>query len=233
MAKPDLTRKRYFYCYKITCTINGKGYVGIASNGVKGRFAQHKHDANKGKDTPLHAAIRKYGVENFTTEVLARTTNWEEICKIEREMIVIHNTLTQNGKGYNISTGGEGPFGAKRTRETRKKLSKITKGWLAADPSRIEHLRKVAKELTAKPGQKEISRKGAKEAWLRPDYREKVSQRIKEWARENKELMSENQKRVMARLGFRENLRKKAKSQMKNLNNRELSKKGALKQWQD
>jgi hypothetical protein len=63
MAKPDLTRKRYFHCYKITCTINGKGYIGIASNGVKSRFAQHKHDANKGNDTPLHAAIRKYGVE--------------------------------------------------------------------------------------------------------------------------------------------------------------------------
>ena len=105
--------------------------------------------------------------------------------------------------------------------------------WLGADPFRIEHLRKVAKELAAKPGQKEISRKGAKEAWLRPDYREKVSRRVKEWTKENKELMSEHQKRVMARPGFRENLRKKAKAQMEDTNNRELSKKGALKQWQN
>jgi len=233
MAKPDFTRKRYFHCYKITCTLNGKRYIGIASNGVKRRFIQHQYDARKGIDTPLHSAIRKYGIENFTIEALARTTDWKEICQIEREMIAIHNTLTQNGKGYNIATGGEGPFGVKRSTETRKKLSKITKEWLAADPSRIEHLRKIAKEMAAKPGQKEISRKGAKEAWLRPDYKEKVSRGIKEWAKRNKELMSENQKRVMTRPGFRENLRKKAKSQMKDLNNRELSKKGALKQWEN
>jgi group I intron endonuclease len=233
MAKPNLTRTRYFYCYKITCILNGKGYIGIASNGAKRRFNQHKHDAKKGANTPLHAAIRKYSAENFDIEVIARVTSWEEICQIEREMILAHNTLTQNGKGYNISTGGEGPFGVKRSKETRKKLSKITKQWLAVDPSRIEHLKKVGKKQATKLGQKELSRIGAKEAWQRPGYREKVSQRVKKWARENKELMSDNQKQVMARPGVRENLKKKAKAQMKDPKNRELSKNGALKQWQD
>ena len=45
--------------------------------------------------------------------------------------------------------------------------------------------------------------------------------------------MSENQKHVMARPGMRENLRKKAKAQMKDSQNRELSKMGALKQWEN
>lgn len=233
MAKPNLTRKRYFHCYKITCTINGKGYIGIASNGPKRRFIQHKHDAKKGAKTPLHAAIRKYGTENFAIEVIAKTTNWEDICKIEREMIAINDTLTQNGRGYNVSSGGEGPFGVKRSKETRKKLSKITKRWLAEDPSRLENLKKVGKKQATKPGQKELSREGAKQAWQRPGYREKVSKRVKIWARENKELMSENQKQVMARPGVRENLKKKAKEQMIDPKNRELSKNGALKQWQN
>jgi group I intron endonuclease len=233
MGKPDMTRNAYFHCYKITCVINGKGYIGIASNGTKRRFIQHKHDARKGADTPLHAAIRKYGEDNFQIEVIAKSTDWDEICNIEREMIASHNTLTQHGKGYNISTGGEGPFGVKRSGETRRKLSKIAKQWLAGDPSRIKHLEEVGREQAAKPGQKELSRAGAKQAWNRPDYREKAIERARKWAQENKELMIKNQKEVMARPGTRDNLRKKAKKQMEDPKNRELSKDGALKQWQN
>ena len=233
MTKTNLTRKQYFHCYKITCKLNGKGYIGITSNGVKRRFNHHKQDAKKGAKTPLHAAIRKYGAENFTIEEIKKATNWEDICQIEREMIIIHNTLTQNGKGYNISTGGEGPFGVKRSKATRMKLSKIVKKWMKENPNRLEFLKEVGRRQANKPGQKEISRKGAKEAWQRPGYREKVSKRVKKWARENKELMSENQKQVMVRPGARKNLVKKAKTQMKDPKNRELSKKGALKQWQN
>lgn len=233
MAKPDISRKRYFHCYKITCSINGKGYIGIASNGVNTRFAQHTHDAKKGASTPLHAAIRKYGVDNFTVEVLGKTTNWDEICLIEREMILVHDTLTQNGRGYNVSTGGEGPFGVKRSKETRKKLSEITKKWLAKDPDRIQNLIEAGRKQMADPDQRELSRKGAKDAWEKPGYREKVLSGRKQWAKENRDLLSEQQKRIMARPEMRENLSKKAKAQMKEPSNREISKQGALQQWQN
>jgi group I intron endonuclease len=233
MAKPDTKRKRYFHCYKITCTINGKVYIGIASNGAKRRFIQHKHDAKKGATTPLHAAMRKYGIDNFTIEVLGKTTDWDEACQFERDMILKFNSLTQNGHGYNVSTGGEGPFGVRRSEETRQKLRKITKGWLAEDPDRLRHLIEVGKKQAAEPAQKEISRRGAKDAWKRPGYRKKVSERVTKWAKENKALMSANQMQVMARPGMRENLRKKAKVQMKDPKNRELSRIGALKQWEN
>jgi group I intron endonuclease len=233
MAKPDISRKRYFHCYKITCSINGKGYIGIASNGVKTRFNQHKHDAKKGASTPLHAAIRKYGVENFTIEVLGKTTNWDEICLIEREMILKYDTLTQNGRGYNVSTGGEGPFGVKRSTETKEKLSEITKKWLAEDPDRIQNLIEAGRKQMADPARREQIRKGARDAWKRPDFREKFSSGKKKWANENRDLLSEQQKRIMARPEMRENLRKKAKAQMKDPSNREISKQGALQQWQN
>lgn len=233
MAKPDISRKRYFHCYKIICSINGKGYIGIASNGVKTRFNQHKHDAKKGVSTPLHAAIRKYGVENFTIEVLGKTTNWDEICLIEREMILKYDTLTQNGRGYNVSTGGEGPFGVKRSTETKEKLSEITKKWLAEDPDRIQNLIEAGRKQMADPARREQIRKGARDAWKRPDFRKKFSSGKKKWANENRDLLSEQQKRIMARPEMRENLRKKAKAQMNDPSNREISRQGALHQWQN
>jgi hypothetical protein len=159
--------------------------------------------------------------------------SWEKICKIESEMIIKHDTLTQNGKGYNVATGGEGPFGVIRSEETRKKLSKIVKEWFAEDPSRMQHLKEIGRRQAAKPGQKEVSRQGAKEAWQREGYREKVIDRVKKWAKENKELMSENQRKVIARPGVRENLSMKAKVQMKDPENREILRNGALKQWEN
>lgn len=45
--------------------------------------------------------------------------------------------------------------------------------------------------------------------------------------------MSENQREVIARPGVRENLSMKAKAQMKNPENREISRNGALKQWEN
>jgi group I intron endonuclease len=228
-----MTRKRFFYCYKITCKLNGKSYIGIASNGVKHRFNQHKFDAKKGLSTPLHAAMRKYGLNEFTVEILGKTNDWNEVCQIEREMITKHNTLSKNGMGYNVATGGEGPFGVKRSDETKEKLSRITKKWLSEDPRRLQNLIESGKKQMADPTNRELSRKGAKEAWQRPGYSAKVSDRVKKWAEENKELMSMNQRKVMTRPGAKDNLREKAKAQMSNAQNRELSKQGALMQWKN
>jgi group I intron endonuclease len=227
------SRKQLFYCYKLTCTINDKGYIGIAVGGVKRRFIQHKHDAKRGALTPLHQAMRKHGPENFVLEIIGKADSWEEICSLEQEMIAKDNTLARNGRGYNVATGGQGPYGVERSPETRQKLSRITKRWMEEDPTRIEKLKEIGRQQMQDPEQREISRQGALEAWRRSDYREVQSRRVKEWAKANRDSMIKNQREVMARPGSKENLRLKGKDQMKKPLNRELSKKGALKQWQN
>jgi len=225
--------KKCFYCYKIKCSANGKGYIGIAVGSPKKRFNQHKHDAKKGVVTPLHQAIRKHGIEKFSLEVLAETSSWEKVCELERKFIKDHNTLAKNGKGYNVATGGQGPFGVERSVETREKLRRITKKWLSEDPDRLRRLIDVGRKQAADPQQREISKRGAQEAWQQPGYREKVSARVKSWAVENRDQMKRNQREVMARPGVKENLRRKAKAQMQDPNNRELSRQGALLQWKN
>ena len=70
--------------YKITNTINGKAYVGQATN-ISVRLKNHRSDAfnpNKpGYDYPLYRAIRKYGLENFRFEIIVHVS-WVTIFSI-------------------------------------------------------------------------------------------------------------------------------------------------------
>ena len=107
--------------YKITNTINHKFYIG-QSNNINRRFSEHKN-LNHEKCPSLLAAYKKYGVENFTFEVL-------EECKIEelddREMYYIELLNPQ----YNRTKGGCGVKGRNLSDEVKKRLSeKGKKQW--------------------------------------------------------------------------------------------------------
>ena len=57
--------------YKITNNDNGKIYIGQTTNSFEERMRQHKDQANNLNNTnPLYCAIRKYGWDNFTKEIL-------------------------------------------------------------------------------------------------------------------------------------------------------------------
>ena len=58
--------------YLITNTVNNKKYVGKTYQEVETRFKQHVSDSirERNKNRPLYRAMRKYGVENFTVELI-------------------------------------------------------------------------------------------------------------------------------------------------------------------
>lgn len=59
--------------YKIINTVNGKVYVGQSIN-IYERWAQHKYKSiypeELGYNSAIHAAMRKYGFENFIFEII-------------------------------------------------------------------------------------------------------------------------------------------------------------------
>lgn len=59
--------------YKITNMVNGHSYIG-QSNNIEQRWYNHKvaayNSKDKGYEYPLYRAIRKYGLENFSFEVI-------------------------------------------------------------------------------------------------------------------------------------------------------------------
>lgn len=88
------------YLYKITNNTNGMAYIG-QTNDFKTRMAHHKKPNN---NTYISRAIRKYGKENFSFQVLAIFEN-DMIDEMEQKAIVSFNTLSPNG--YNLEGGGE------------------------------------------------------------------------------------------------------------------------------
>ena len=92
------------YIYQITNQINGKIYIGKTERTIQERWREHCKDYLRERcyDRPLYRAMRKYGLSNFTIELLEETNNPEE-----REIFWIE----QKGSfkhGYNATMGGDG-----------------------------------------------------------------------------------------------------------------------------
>lgn len=92
--------------YCITNTITGKKYIGQSKN-IKRRFNRHKRASvtkRKGECFYLQNAIGKYGVDNFTFEILLYANDRDYLNIMEQKCIERFNTLAPNG--YNLDTGG-------------------------------------------------------------------------------------------------------------------------------
>jgi group I intron endonuclease len=134
--------------YLITNTLNGKQYVG-QSTGIKRRFTRHKRAArtkHKRESFYLHNAIAKYGVENFTFEVLLYADDAEFVNLMEQRIIAGYNTLSPFG--YNLDTGGG--VSKKLSAATRKKLTGRT-AWNKGVPATEEQKKKQSAAMLGKP----------------------------------------------------------------------------------
>lgn len=93
------------YIYKIVNDINDKIYIGKTIYTPAHRFKEHCKDAKNHKyQSKLHKAMRKYGFEHFSIQVLEEC---DDSLLSEKEQQYIYSLDTvQNG--YNITYGGEG-----------------------------------------------------------------------------------------------------------------------------
>jgi group I intron endonuclease len=121
--------------YEFVNNINQKVYVGQTVD-YKKRIRDHKFNYNKGlKNTLFYNALRKYGWENFSINIIEECSdkllNEKEIYWIEEKKSLYPN-------GYNMLEGGN------QTRHTdisKQKLSEGRKG-IKFSESHIENLRK-------------------------------------------------------------------------------------------
>ena len=92
--------------YKITNKINGKRYIGQTKFTIENRFKKHVYDAfgRDNRQQAIHAALRKYSVENFEIAIISHCNSIEEMNRREIYYIKLFNTLAPNG--YNLSLGG-------------------------------------------------------------------------------------------------------------------------------
>ena len=111
--------------YLHTNTANNKRYVGLTKLSMAERWKQHEYQAlNRKKGCPIFfAAIRKYGSDAFTHEVLEETDTLGAASDAEQWWIA-HFCSDDRRFGYNMELGGSAPMSA----ETRAKMSASRKG---------------------------------------------------------------------------------------------------------
>ena len=99
------------FIYKTTNNINGKIYVGKQSS---------KRKDYLGSGIVLSHAIKKYGKESFSKEILEECFSFEELN--QREIFWIEKLNSRNADvGYNLSIGGDGFSGF--TEEMQRKMA--------------------------------------------------------------------------------------------------------------
>lgn len=111
--------------YKATNTINGKVYIGFDSAWPK-RQQDHLKSAQNASSpdayTVFHQALREEGPDAFTWEVICQSKNGEYLLNtMERYFIESFNSHYLLGHGYNMTLGGDGSLGVKRTEEIKNK----------------------------------------------------------------------------------------------------------------
>lgn len=106
--------------YLITNLFNFKKYVGITKFSLEERFSQHIK-----RGFLLTEAIKKYGEQKFSIELIEVVESAERAYELEIFYIKEYNTKAPNG--YNLTDGGDGIFGWNITDEYREQCSFRTK----------------------------------------------------------------------------------------------------------
>lgn len=92
--------KKYHYFYQIVNNINQHFYYGIHST-------DNLDDGYMGSGVRLHRAYKKYGIENFSKEILKFFDTRKDAADYEAEIVT--ESLMRDDNCYNIAHGGENP----------------------------------------------------------------------------------------------------------------------------
>jgi len=123
--------------YRIFNINSGKSYIGKTYSGYYNRLREHITDKDRHKDRPLYRALNKYGIDNFSAEILGEYAQGILEDK-EIEAIQFYNSYSN---GYNATVGGDG-----------KRYILITKEELQLEYSKSLTITSVAKHFNIDEG---------------------------------------------------------------------------------
>lgn len=214
--------------YIIKNTINGKCYVGQTTKSVDRRISNHFSKSSS--CLLLSNAIKKYGSDAFTVEILHDGILDIFLDDLEITEIKNRNTLVPNG--YNIEKGGHA--NKKVSNETRKKLSEALKGKKnpmfgkkTSDETKLKISKSTSgkknhfygKKHTKETRQKIASRRGEQHHWYGKKHTDETRQKVSEKlsgrtpSPETRKKLSKNNARYwLGKTQSSETLRKRSES---------------------
>ena len=107
--------------YKIENKKNGKIYIGKTTRTTKERMTEHRRRS----ESVIDKAIKKYGIENFSVEVIDEATTAEELDVKEIYWVEHYQSMIPNG--YNQCYGGKTSVGFHHRAESKAKMSNAKK----------------------------------------------------------------------------------------------------------
>lgn len=128
--------KRFNFIYKTTNLTNGKIYIGKHST-------DNLDDGYLGSGKYLKQSIKKYGKNNFISEVIEFADSELRLKELEKYYISLYNSTDIN-VGYNIVIGSSGVSTHKMS--SRQKTSNTMKGRVKTDL----HLQHISEALTGR-----------------------------------------------------------------------------------
>lgn len=147
------------FIYKITNTLTGKVYIGQTKRNPHTRFDEHMND--KSSTDYFHCAVRKYGSDAFTFEVIDTASSQDELNQKEIKWIERYNAYAKDvtSNGYNTNYGGdinpmysevvkEKHLASMRSDEVRSKISNTMKTHIAnGEFFTDEHRRRISESM--------------------------------------------------------------------------------------
>ena len=117
----------FYFVYKTTCLVNQKIYIGVHKT-------LNLDDGYLGSGKFLKQAIKKYGYENFTREILSFHDSPESA--FAQELLIVNENFIKDSSNYNWKIGGSGGDTLRQrcwanngTQEKYFILSEIPDGW--------------------------------------------------------------------------------------------------------
>lgn len=181
--------EKNYKIYKLTSP-SGKSYIGQTGKKVEERWRKGNGYRTSGC---LYKAIKKYGWDNFTREILEEGLTLKEANKLEQKYIKEYNTLVP--AGYNLQPGGNN---RKMHEETKKRISESRK--IYDTPEWRNKISKTLKEYLWSMTEEERKRnRGRKQT---DELRQIKSQKSKEnWGKRTEE----ERKRIGYKISYAKN----------------------------
>jgi len=197
------------YCiYTIFNKINGKIYVG-QSNDHKERWKKHIGIALgniKEHAYPVHKAMIKYGIKNFTFTVILWLDS-RESCNLAEKYWISYFRSNEREFGYNLTEGGGGTCGFSHSEEAIQKMREKATG-RKHKPETIELYKKRRHSEETKKHLSEIQ-KGKMPVNIEQlkvinigiirseENRKNISEGLKKWAKDNPDKVLKGEKHGM------------------------------------
>jgi group I intron endonuclease len=103
------------YIYKFTHIESNKSYIGQTIQDPNQRRLEHISDSrHTTKEYHFHNAIRKYGIDSFTFEVIAEANSLAELNLLEEKFVVQYDSINN---GYNIRQAGGNKLHSEESKE--------------------------------------------------------------------------------------------------------------------